>query len=704
MKNICTIILTFLYLLIFLVNAQGKERLVPAVQHKYTNQLIHESSPYLLQHAHNPVNWYPWGKSGFEKAEKENKLIIVSIGYSSCHWCHVMEVESFENEEIAKIMNENYVAIKVDREERPDIDQIYMNAIQLLTGSGGWPLNCITMPNREPFFCGTYFPKEKWLEILIKVADFVKQNPEKTKLLARQVTDGVRSSEINFATDEKAEFSIKDLNGVFAAWQKNIDYLQGGSKGEPKFPMPIGYQFLLHYNFLVKNPDVLKAVTVTLDKMAAGGIYDQVGGGFSRYSTDQYWKVPHFEKMLYDNALLVSLYSRAYQQTKNPKYKTVVQETLAFIKREMTSHEGGFFSSLDADSDGEEGKYYVWKLEELKNILGREADFIIDYYNLTLEGNWEDRKNILYISATDKQLAEKYQITESELNNRVFASKEILLKERSARVHPGLDDKIITSWNALMLKAYIDAFEVFGNEDYLTAALKNAEFIASKLKSADHRLNRNYKNEKAGINAYLDDYAFSISAFISLYQVTFSEKWLDTARKLTDYAIDHFFENKSGMFFYTSDLDPALIARKKEIIDNVMPASNSEMAKNLFVLGYYFYNEEYLEKSSKMLNSVKKYTLNGGSYFANWDILMAWFSSEPYEVAIVGKEFEHLRREFKEHYLPIVFFSGGSSEGTLSLLENKLVEGETTIYVCQFKVCKLPVTDTNAALTQIFDQ
>ncbi len=704
MKNICTIILTFLYLLIFLVNAQGKERPVPAVQHKYTNQLIHESSPYLLQHAHNPVNWYPWGKSGFEKAEKENKLIIVSIGYSSCHWCHVMEVESFENEEIAKIMNENYVAIKVDREERPDIDQIYMNAIQLLTGSGGWPLNCITLPNREPFFCGTYFPKEQWLEILIKVVDFVKQNPEKTKLVARQVTDGVRSSEINFATDEKPEFSIKDLNGVFAAWQKNIDYLQGGSKGEPKFPMPIGYQFLLHYNFLVKSTDVLKAVTVTLDKMAAGGIYDQVGGGFSRYSTDQYWKVPHFEKMLYDNALLVSLYSRAYQQTKKPKYKTVVQETLAFIKREMTSHEGGFFSSLDADSDGEEGKYYVWKLEELKNILGREADFIIDYYNLTLEGNWEDRKNILYISATDKQLADKYQITVSELNNRVFASKEILLKERSARVHPGLDDKIITSWNALMLKAYIDAFEVFGNEDYLTAALKNAEFIASKLKSADHRLNRNYKNEKAGINAYLDDYAFSISAFISLYQVTFSEKWLDTARKLTDYAIDHFFENKSGMFFYTSDLDPALIARKKEINDNVMPASNSEMAKNLFVLGYYFYNEEYLEKSSKMLNSVKKYTLNGGNYFANWDILMAWFSSEPFEVAIVGKEFERLRREFNEHYLPNVFFSGGSSEGTLSLLENKLVEGETTIYVCQFKVCKLPVTDTKVALTQIFDQ
>jgi len=272
------------------------------------------------------------------------------------------------------------------------------------------------------------------LEILIKVADFVKQNPEKTKLVARQVTDGVRSSEVNFATDEKPEFSIKDLNGVFAAWQKNIDYLQGGSKGEPKFPMPIGYQFLLHYNFLVKNPDVLKAVTVTLDKMAAGGIYDQVGGGFSRYSTDQYWKVPHFEKMLYDNALLVSLYSRAYQQTKKPKYKTVVQETLAFIKREMTSHEGGFFSSLDADSDGEEGKYYVWELEELKNILGQEADFIIDYYNATLEGNWEDRKNILYISATDKQLADKYQITVSELNNRVFASKEILLKERSARV------------------------------------------------------------------------------------------------------------------------------------------------------------------------------------------------------------------------------------------------------------------------------
>jgi hypothetical protein len=670
-------------------------------EHKFTNQLIHESSPYLLQHAHNPVNWYPWGKEALDKAKDENKLIIISIGYAACHWCHVMEHESFENEEVAQFMNEHFVAIKIDREERPDIDQVYMNAVQLITGSGGWPLNCITLPDGRPIYGGTYFPKEQWLDMLGQVSNFVKQNPDKAKEQAKSLTQGVQSSELINMSPEISKFSINDLNAIFESWKRSVDYKNRGSKGAPKFPLPIGYQFLLHYNYLTKNDDALKAVTTTLDKMADGGIYDQIGGGFARYSVDEIWKVPHFEKMLYDNAQLVSLYSSAYQKTKNPKYKIIVQETLAFIERELTSNDSGFYSSLDADSKGEEGKFYVWTKNELMDVLRDRADLIIDYYNVTENGNWENGKNILLRVPNEKLIAEKYQITESELLIKVFEAKTILLKEREKRIRPGLDDKILTSWNSLMLKAYVDAFRVFGDESYLKLAIRNAEFINSKVKTSDNRLHRNYKNGKASINGFLDDYAFTIAAFVSLYQATFDEKWLIEARDLLNYTLEHFYNKTSGMFYYTSDIDPALIARKMELMDNVIPASNSEMAKNLFILGKYFYNDEYILKSEKILSNVKENALKSGAYFANWDILMAWFASEPYEIAIVGKDFEAKRKELDQHYLPNVFLSGGKNEGSLSLLKNKMIKGQTTIYVCKNKTCKLPTIKIEEVLKQM---
>ena len=672
-----------------------------STEHKFTNHLIHESSPYLLQHAHNPVNWYPWGKEALDKAKKENKLIIISIGYAACHWCHVMEHESFENEEVAKFMNDNFVAIKVDREERPDIDQIYMNAVQLIAGSGGWPLNCITLPDGRPIYGGTYFPKAQWIDMLTQVSDFVKQNPDKAEQQAKLLTQGVQSNEMIYSNTEKLKFTKNDLNSIFTTWKRNVDFTNGGSSGAPKFPLPVGYQFLLHYNYLTQNADALNAVTLTLNKMADGGIYDQIGGGFSRYSVDAYWKVPHFEKMLYDNAQLVSLYSAAYQQTKNPKYKVVVCETLDFIQRELTSKEGGFYSSLDADSEGEEGKFYVWTNAELQNALGSKADLIIDYYNVTEAGNWEKGHNILLKSDNDKKIADKYNITEDELKGRILEAKKILLKERTKRIRPGLDDKILTSWNALMLKAYIDAYRTFDDKKYLDFALKNAEFINTKIKSADNRLYRNYKNGEASINAFLDDYAFTIAAFISLYQTTFNEKWLTDAQQLLEYTITHFYNKTSGMFYYTSDIDPALIARKVDITDNVIPSANSEMAKNLFILGKYFYNDDYIKKSEKMLSNVKQNALKGGAYFANWDILMTWFVSEPYEVAIVGKDFDAKLKELDKYYLPNVFVSGGENEGTLSLLESKLIKGQTTIYVCRNKACKLPVNEVKEALKQI---
>ena len=704
MRIIYSTIIVYLFTLASCGQAQNKKVNMNSTEHKFTNQLIHESSPYLLQHAHNPVNWYPWGEEALDKARNENKLIIISIGYAACHWCHVMEHESFENEEVARYMNEHFVAIKVDREERPDIDQVYMNAVQLIAGRGGWPLNCIALPDGRPIYGGTYFTSEQWIDMLTKVSAFVKEHPDKAEQQAVALTEGVQSSELISLNTEEADFSINDLDKIFAVWKNHLDYTQGGHKGAPKFPLPVGYQFLLHYNYLTQNTAALKAVTLTLNKMADGGIYDQIGGGFARYSVDAYWKAPHFEKMLYDNAQLVSLYSLAYQQSKDPYYQLIVGETLEFIQRELSSETGGFYSSLDADSEGEEGKFYVWTQDELQQILGNKASLIIDYYNVKEKGNWEDSQNILFKSANDKRIADKYKITERELSIQVSKAKEILLNERAKRITPGLDDKIITSWNALMLKAYVDAYNVFDNKMYLDIALQNARFIKTKIKSPDNRLYRNFKDGKASINAFLDDYAFTIAAFISLYQSTFDEKWLEDAKLLADYTITHFYDNTSGMFYYTSDIDPKLIARKMEVSDNVIPASNSEMAKNLFVLGTYFYKDDYISMSKKMLNNVKQNTFEGGAYYANWDILMSWFASPPYEVAILGNDFEAVRKEFNKNYLPNVFLSGGKNEGKLSLLEGKLLEGKTTIYVCQNKACKLPVTDVKQALEQISER
>jgi len=669
--------------------------------YKYTNKLIHETSPYLLQHAHNPVNWYPWGQEALEKARNENKIIIISIGYAACHWCHVMEHESFEDEEVSAFMNEHFVSIKVDREERPDVDHVYLTAVQLLTDKGGWPLNCVALPDGRPIYGGTYFPKERWLYMLKQVSDFIINNPEKAEEQANFLTEGVQSNEMIFKESEDSVFLLNDLEDIFSIWKNNIDFKNGGYGNAPKFPLPVSLQFLLQFNYLTQQKDALNAVLITLNKMADGGIYDQVGGGFSRYSTDEYWKVPHFEKMLYDNAQLISLYSAAYQKTKDPAYKKIVTETLNFIKLEMTTPEGGYYSSLDADSENVEGKFYTWTYDEMKNVLGSNSQLILDYYHVTEEGNWENSQNILYKSAENKQLFSTYKITENEFEEILNQAKIKLFTERSHRTRPATDDKILTSWNGLMLKATVDAYRTFDEVDYLNMALKNAEFINTNLKSADNGLFRSYNDGKASTHAFLDDYAFTIQAFISLYQATFNEYWLKEARLLTDYTIEHFYDSASSMFYYTSDLEPSLIARKMEISDNVIPSSNSEMAKNLFILGRYFYNEEHVQLSRKMMNNIKSHAINGEYYYANWDILMSWFAVEPYFVAIVGDDFEIKRKEFDVLYLPNVFFSGGSTEGNLSLHEGKYRSDQTTIYVCQNKSCRQPITEVSEAVNQI---
>jgi len=670
-------------------------------RYSFTNSLVSESSPYLLQHAHNPVSWFPWGEEAFNLAKTGNKLLLVSIGYAACHWCHVMEHECFGNEAVAGFMNDNFVCVKVDREERPDVDQVYMNAVQLLTGSGGWPLNVICLPDGRPVYGGTYFPKDRWLSMLEQVLDYVRKNPGEAEQQAKSLTEGISGSEMIRENKEAAEFTMDDLASIFSNWKRGIDFINGGLHRAPKFPLPVGYEFLLQYHFLSGDADALLAVTTTLDKMSEGGIFDQLGGGFARYSTDALWKVPHFEKMLYDNAQLVSLYSKAFQATKNPEYKVVAYETTAFIKRELTSAEGAFYSSLDADSDGEEGRFYVWKYDELMNLLNEEAGLIIDYFSVTEDGNWDNGYNILYRPASDKEMAELFGMPEAKLMKRIGEAKKLLLNERSTRLRPALDDKILTSWNALMLKGYIDAYRAFNDEDLLVSAIKNAEFILQNLKHEDHRLNRNFIKGRTSVNGFLDDYAFTIDAFIGLYQATFEEKWMVVAQQLTNYVLAHFYDERSGMFFYTSDLDPALVARKMEMTDNVIPSANSAMAKNLFVLGRLFFNEAYLARSKRMLNNVKQDAFPGGAYYANWDILMAWFASDPFDVVIAGEDYLSNRREFDQYYLPNVFLCGGREEGELPILKGRFAGGKASIYVCRDKVCNMPVTEVSEAVKQI---
>lgn len=697
-RKIWLVCLSLLSLINF-VSGQTKNRY--AKTYPYTNELIRESSPYLLEHAHNPVNWYPWGKKALDKATREHKILIISIGYSACHWCHVMERETYEDTAVARLMNKYFVAIKVDREERPDIDQVYMTASQLITGSGGWPLNVLALPNGKPFYAGTYFPKNEWMKMLNYFVDLNKKSPDKIATLALDITNGIRSSETISFRAKDASFTMNNLNLQFKSIEPHIDFKKGGVGQAPKFPMPSTWEYLLRYYKISHNDSALKAAQATLDDIAAGGIYDQLGGGFARYSTDADWHVPHFEKMLYDNAQLVSLYTHAWQLTKDPSYKEIVYQTLGFISRELTSSQGGFYSSLDADSQGEEGKYYVWTAAEIDSILGTDAPLFKAYYNVTKAGNWQQGKNILFRNESDESITKKYKLSVNELKRNIAIEKEKVFRARTKRIRPGLDDKILTSWNALMLKAYAQAYRAFGDERFLSAALSNASFLEKYAIEPSKEITRNYKNGHSSVNGLLDDYTFTISAFIELYQATFEEKWLVEANKIAGYTLKHFYDAKSGMFFYANNEYANLISRKMELQDNVIPASNSEMAINLFKLGQYFYNSDYLSKAKQMLENVKDDLTQNVSFYANWGLLEESFISPPYEVAIVGNQYRAVKAAIDQNYLPGVLLSGGRNEGTLELLQNKLVKGQTTIYVCQDKSCKRPVTEVAKALEQL---
>ncbi len=665
---------------------------------KHTNALIHETSPYLLQHAHNPVNWYAWNEEALEKAKSENKLILISVGYSACHWCHVMEHESFEDENVAKLMNDYFICIKVDREERPDIDQVYMMAVQLMTGQGGWPLNCFALPDGRPIYGGTYFPKQNWMNILLNLADTYQHDPEKVLDYAKQLTEGVKLAELVKINPTENEFTFETLQKSVNNWMPRFDNTDGGPNKAPKFPLPNNYQFLLRYAHYTNNNELLQHVELTLKKMAYGGIYDQIGGGFARYSVDHLWKVPHFEKMLYDNSQLVTLYCEAYQKTKNSLYKQTVYETLAFIERELTSPQGGFYSALDADSEGEEGKYYVWTKTELQDLLKESFELFADYYNVNQRGFWEHENYILLRHDDDEVVAKRNKVSTDELQKVIKDCKKQLLTIREKRIKPGLDNKIITSWNALMIKAYADSYTVFDEKYFKDIALTNLNFLLKSCCDTNGKLTH---LANSSINGFLEDYAFMIEALLACYEISLDENHLHKANELMNYAIEHFQDEKSGMFYFTSDTDKALITRKMELSDNVIPASNSSIAKSLFVLGHHFEKEEYIEMSRKMLNNVLEEIENYGAGYSNWAMLLLNFSTPFHELAIVGKSVDEKRKNLNKHYHPNKIFAGSASESSLPLLVNRYKKDETLIYVCKNKTCLAPVKEIEDALKHL---
>lgn len=667
----------------------------------HTNALINESSPYLLQHAHNPVDWFPWGDFVLDKAEKEDKLLIISIGYSSCHWCHVMEEESFEDSLVASIMNENFVSIKVDREERPDVDDVYMTACNMINGSGGWPLNVVALPDGRPVWAGTYFPKEQWINILEQFNQLKKEDYSRLTDIAERLTAGLNQIDQVIDVPDLHTFSKEELDIIGQNFLKNIDFVNGGQKGSPKFPMPSIYNFLLKYAFVNSESKALKAATVTLDQMAMGGIFDQIEGGFARYSTDSIWKVPHFEKMLYDNAQMLSLYADAYAFTNNPEYLSILEKTYQFMMDNWKDSSGGYYSSYDADSEGEEGKYYTWETEEIASIIPEdELELFKSYYSIAEDGNWEET-NILYKSSTDDDFLKRHNISESYLHDLVKEWNNSLLEKRKNRVYPGLDDKILCSWNSLLLTSFCRAYRATGELKYKDEAENLASFLLTNMLDDDGvTLFRNYKDGKVSISAFLDDYSLLISSLIDLYEITFNEEYLMVANELTDHVLKNFKNRESSIFNFTSDLSQELIARKAELADNVIPGSNSVMARNLYKLGLLFYNQAYKDQAVQMVSNLKQTILgsNQPNFYSNWCSLIFDLVYDPYEIAIVGPEAKKKAGEIMTHYHPNAIFLGGEGEGSLELLKDKLQEGETFIYVCVNKSCKLPVQDELKAL------
>ena len=669
----------------------------------HTNKLINESSPYLLQHAHNPVNWLPWNNTAFEHAKKENKLVLVSIGYSACHWCHVMEHESFMDEEVASLMNSEFINIKVDREERPDVDALYMTAVQLMRGQGGWPLNCFVLPDGRPVFGGTYFTKDQWMNTLANLSNLYRYEKEKVLQYATNLTNGIKQTElIQHSKENKGVFNNKTIEKCIAAWKNRFDTVMGGNNHAPKFPLPVNYRFLLKYGLMYNDTAVLKQVNLTLTKMACGAIYDQLQGGFARYSTDMQWKIPHFEKMLYDNAQLITLYCEAYRYTKNPFYKRVVTQTIEFVLKEWESNEHGFYSALDADSDGKEGKYYVWTPEELRENLKENYELFCDYFRVIENGYWEDENYVILHTENTSPILQKHNISSEELEKRIEDSRIRLCNIRNERTKPGLDNKIIACWNGLMCKALCDAYLSFGTEEYKNKAVKNALFIKNHLLNPDFSLQRCFDGKKAKIDGFLDDYAFVADAFLGVYTITADESWLKLGREICDYVLKHFVHNESNLLYFTRASENQLAIRTTEVSDNVIPSSNSQMAANLLTLGMITGNRDYIRRSAEMTGKMEDDIAAYGEGYSNWASVWLNHLHGCAEVCIVGKDVNEKTLSLHQHYFPNAIFVLSASASEMELLQGRFVNNKTLIYVCKNNTC-MQATESNEEAVRLIE-
>ena len=681
-----------------------------------SNRLAQETSPYLQQHAHNPVDWYPWGPEALGRAQAEQKPILVSIGYAACHWCHVMERESFENAAVASVMNKHFVCIKVDREERPDVDQIYMDAVHAMGLQGGWPLNVFLTSEAKPFYGGTYFPQGKWVQLLENIGQaYAGEHRSELEQSAERFMEVIGTSELtkygahNRNLAQEADYNTLHAIGVVPETGPagvsdeefkllvynlgvNFDRANGGMNRAPKFPMPSIWRFLLRAHVVSGSQTVLDQTVLTLREMAWGGIYDQAHGGFARYSVDGEWLAPHFEKMLYDNGQLISLYSEAFQVTQDELFREVVYDTVEFIRLELTNAEGGFYSSLDADSEGEEGKFYVFTKEELRAILGDEEPLFSDYYNCTAAGNWEHGRNILHRRETDEAFAAAHQLAPGVVPELVTGWKQKIMAVRATRIRPGLDDKVLTGWNALLLQGLTDAYRAFGEPEFLVMAEHNARFIEANLRNGE-RLYRTCKNGRASISGFLEDYALVIQAYISLYEVSFTESWLREAEKLTEYVLNHFFDPLETQFFYTDSSAEPLITRKKELFDNVIPASNSVMAQNLRRLGRHLEHPRYVDLATTMLAQVRHLVVKEPQHLTNWASLYAALLRPGAEVSIMGPEAETMREELSRQFLFDTVLTGTETASDLPLLKllKPAPDARTAMHVCRNQACLAPV-------------
>jgi hypothetical protein len=680
---------------------------------RHTNRLINETSPYLLQHAHNPVDWYSWGEEAFEKARREDKPVLLSIGYSACHWCHVMEHESFENEEIAKVMNENFVNIKVDREERPDLDQIYMNAVQMMTQHGGWPMTVFLTPAGMPFYGGTYFPPEDrynmpgFPRVLLSVKDAYRGQPDEVARTAVSLLGELRR--LNVARESSELLCADLLDAAYRGIIGNHDAVNGGFGSAPKFPPAMTLEFLLRTHQRTGRQDALAIVGQTSRKMARGGIYDQLGGGFHRYATDTRWLVPHFEKMLYDNALLSRFYLHVYQVTGDELARSVVEETLGYVAREMTNAEGGFYSAQDADSEGHEGKFFVWTVSEIEQVLGEaDAGPFCSYYNVTPAGNFEGH-NILNVTRSVAEVAETEKLSVAQLSTVLERGVKKLFDVRERRVKPGRDEKVLTAWNGLMLASFAEAAAILDREDYLTIARNNARFLLDNL-VRDGLLLRTYKDGKAKLNGYLEDYAFLIDGLLTLFEVTGESPWFEAAESLTRKMIDEFWDEEDGGFYFTGKSHETLIVRTKDYFDNATPSGNSVAAEVLLRLGLLTDNDDYRRRATSVLRLVAEPMKRYPAAFGRALSALDFYLSAPLEIAMLGDyaatQTRLLRREVWKRYLPNKIVAQASIEGDgppmIVLLQGRsTIEGRPTAFLCERYTCQQPVTRPEDLASQL---